>query len=270
MPDKKKKNILQKIGSRKIPARQELFLRINKIEWLRKIYFDKFDFLILNFTKKEWQQLDLRSSFLRKNLNKIIVQFPKFIPENDLEFFRILVSKFNRTGIYNFMLSHISQKQFFPNLNRVTLNTSENIYVLNDIAVQFLRESQINYYIYPFEDDFPNMLSGKDRKGVVPIYYYPELFYSRMPVLQNVDNFRDDKNSYRKVIRDGMTCIIPELPVSLLQYKNKLSEKGFRRFLIDLSYVKPSQNTFNRLLKKFHSSSAEQPGTQFNFKLGLR
>lgn len=270
MPEQRKNNILQKMGSQKISMGEQLFLRINKLEWLRKIYFDKFDFLILNLTKNEYQQLDLRSAFLKKNLAKIIIQFPKFIPENDLDFYRNLSVKLYRIGISHFMLSHISQKQLFSNPTKVVFCSSENVYVLNDIAVQFLKEEHIKYYIYPFENDFPNLLQGKDRKGIVPLYFYPELFYSRMPVKQDEQKFIDDKNTYQKQGRDGITCIIPEIPVSLLQFHNKLQEKGFRRFLLDISYEKPSQNTFNRLIKKFHNSSAEQPGTQFNFKMGLQ
>ena len=83
-------------------------------------------------------------------------------------------------------------------------------------------------------------------------------------------SFRDDRNTYRKLVRDGITIVIPEIPVSLLQYKDKLVNEGFRCFLIDFSYVQPSQNTFNRLLKKFHYSTAEQPGTAFNFKVVLK
>ena len=82
-------------------------------------------------------------------------------------------------------------------------------------------------------------------------------------------HFKDRDNSYRKIVRDGVTIVIPDLPVSLLQYKDDIHKKGFRRFLIDLSYVKPSQNVFNRLQKKYKYSEAEQPGYGFNFKLGL-
>ena len=88
-----------------------------------------------------------------------------------------------------------------------------------------------------------------------------------MPVLfshkdTKTQSLEDDNNNYIKTFRDGITTVIPEIPVSLLQFKDKLVKEGFRRFLIDLSYVQPSQNTFNRLLKKFHTSTAEQPGTR--------
>jgi len=118
-------------------------------------------------------------------------------------------------------------------------------------------------------------MAGKDRKGIIPLYFHPELFHSRMPIIfshkdTKTTNFKDDKNNYIKTHRDGITSVIAEVPVSLLQFKDKLVKEGFRRFLIDLSYVQPSQNTFNRLLKKFNTSSAEQPGTSFNYRVGLK
>ncbi len=275
MPEDKKKNILNKIGSSKLLSHQQLFLRINSLDWLRKLYFDKFDFLILNLSKKEWEKLNLHSPFLKKNSRKLIIELPKFLAEGDIEFYRSLCSHFIRGGISSFMLSHISQKLLLPDSCRITLCTSENVYTLNDIAIQFLKEENIKFYIYPFENDHQNLGFGKDRKGIVPLYFYPELFHSRMPVLFNHKDtktlsFRDDRYAYKKLVRDGITIVIPEVPVSLLQFKDKLVKEGFRRFLIDLSYVQPSQNTFNRLLKKFHTSTAEQPGTSFNFKLGLK
>ena len=271
MPEDKKKNILIKIGSSKLLSYQQLFIRIDSLDWLRKLYFDKFDFLILNFSKKEWEKLNLHSPFLKKNSRKLIIQLPIFISENDIEFYRSLCSHFIRGGISSFMLSHISQKLMLPDSHMITLCASENVYALNDAAIQFLKEEFIKFYIYPFENDHQNLISGKDRKGTVPLYFYPELFHSRMPVdMGKETSFTDDRNTYKKLVRDGITIVIPEIPVSLLQFKDKLFREGFRRFLIDLSYVQPSQNTFNRLLKKFHTSTAEQPGTSFNFKVGLR
>ncbi|HPR18759.1 MAG TPA: hypothetical protein PLD62_10995, partial [Candidatus Cloacimonadota bacterium] len=269
LPEARRTHILSRIGSTKILNRQELFIRIDSTEWLKKIYFDKFDYLILKLSKNEWQKLNLKSPFFRNNQSKIIIQLPKFIPEADLNFYSDLCRDFVRNRISHFMLGHVSQKQLFPAESRLTLSASENIYTLNDAAIQFLKEENFMFYIYPLENDFPNLMQGKDRKGIVPLFFSPELFFSRMPVNDLPENFSDQKNKFRKIIRSGFTVIIPELPVSLLQNKNKLDQKGFRRYLIDFSYEKPSQNTFNRLLKKFHTSEAEQPGTSFNFKQGL-
>jgi len=273
LPQNKKQNILNRIGSRQQSEKAKLYIRINSLKWLRKLYLDKFDQLILNLTKNEWQNLDLNSPFMRRNRHKFIVEFPKFIPENDLRFFRELCLKLSKQGIIDFMLSHISQRLLLP--QRVRFSTNENIYVQNDAAIQFLKEENTHLYIYPYEYDFQNLVNGKDRNGIVPLYFYPELFHSRMPVnigksdSDGYSHFKDKDNSYRKMVRDGVTIVVPELPVSLFQYKDDIHKKGFRRFLIDLSYVKPSQNIFNRLQKKYKYSEAEQPGYGFNFKLGL-
>lgn len=273
LPTKKKQNILNRIGSGKQLHRDELFIRINSLRWLRKLYLDKFDQLILNLTKSEWRQLDLRSPFMRKNIHKFIIELPKFIPEDDVTYYRDLCLNFSRQGIKNFMISHISQKLLLPIGIRSSVN--ENVYTLNDAAIQFLKEDNVALYIYPYEFDYQNLVVGKDRNGIVPLYFYPELFHSRMPVnMGNPDSdgyshFKDRDHSFRKIIRDGVTIVIPELPVSLFQYKDDIHKQGFHRFLIDLSYVRPTQNTFNRLQARYKYSEAEQPGYGFNYKLGL-
>ena len=269
MPEQKKKNLLQKIGSAQTENRQLLFLRIDDLAWLSALDFSQFDHLILNLSAAGWQQIDLRSPVLLQNLPKLIIQLPKFLPENKLGFFSASIKAFHRAGITNFMLSHIAQKGFFKH-EKVNLSTSEHVYVLNDAAIQFIKEQKIKYYVYPLENDYPNLCSGRDRKGVVPLHFYPELFQARMPVLPSESVFRDDKNTYRKTVRDGITSVVPELPVSLMHFRSRLQDKGFSRFLIDLSFEEPAADTCRRLLTHFHQSSAAKPSTQFNFKLGLQ
>jgi len=288
--EQKKRNILNKIGSAKISKNEKLFVRIDSRDWMRKILFDKIDFLIMNLTEQEWQVINIRSPFLQKNIHKIIIELPKFIAENNLKFFKQMCFSLYRDGITNFMLSHISQKRILPNSKNIRIYTNENVYALNDAAIQFMKEENIYSYIYPLENDFPNLISGKDRKGIVTLFFRPELFYSRMPVslhhqgtktrrleyssFHSIDaesqNFNDRDFNYRKIVRDGVTSVVPEKPVSLLHYKDKIFQKGFRNFLLDFSNSKASQNTFRRILKKYQTSTAEQPSLNFNFKMELK
>ncbi len=104
--------------------------------------------------------------------------------------------------------------------------------------------------------------------------FYPRLFYSRMPVnidIQGNNYFRDDRGEhFRRFVRNGITIVVPDIPVSLLQYKNKLTSKGFRKFLIDLSFEKPSGNILQKLIKRLKHSEQVQPSTNFNFAKGLK
>jgi putative protease len=104
------------------------------------------------------------------------------------------------------------------------------------------------------------------------MYFYPELFYSRMPVkIRNPrHSIRDDKNyAFTRLKRNGLILIIPQEPVSLTQYKSKLESKGFGRFLIDVSHEKPSDKRFHTILKNLKESNPLQPSSTFNFKMGL-
>ena len=267
----KRQNILNKIGSSKIETTEQIFVRVNSIKWMMKIYLPKIDYLILKLDKEEWLQFNPKTGFIQKNIEKIFIELPKFIAEDEIEFYRDLCIRMHRTGIKNFMLSHISQKLILPKKKDIKISTNENVYTLNDAAIQMLKEEKIGYYTYPQEVDFQNLLDGKDRNGIMPVYFYPELFYSRMPIdLKNEEKFQDKTDTFHKTVVNGITIVLPNRPVSFLQYKRKLADKGFRNYLLDFSYTKPSQNTFNRILKKLENSEAEQPSTNFNFKLGLK
>lgn len=271
LPAKRKNNILHKLGSRKTLRYDQIFCRIDQLRWLNKLYLNEIDKLILNFSQTDWEKLDLRKPFMQKNRQKMIIQLPKFIAEEQIEYYRGMIIHFIRSGFNQFMLSHASQKLLFPDRTSISFYASENIYVLNDSAIQFLKEENFSSWIYPFENDLQNLLAGKDRKGIVPMFFKPELFHSRMPVELN-DNaeFKDDLGTYRKLVKDGMTIITPQTPVGILQHYNKLKEKGFRRFLLDLSYLNPSQNTFKRLVKNLLASTKEKNSVIFNFKDGLK
>lgn len=272
MPQRQKHQILNTFGSSKKPHKDQIYFRIDSLTWLRKIRLDDLDGLILNLPKKDWNDLNLNAPFLKKNAHKLIIELPKFIPERDIDYYRDLCQRAQSNGYSNFMLSHLSQKLLLPVKSRAASN--ENIYIFNDAAITFLRNEGINLYTYPHENDIENLLTGKDRYGIIPLYFYPQLFYSRMPIKLESDSenllMDDQKGKYRRFIRDGITIVVPEYPVSLLQYREKLRNAGFRRFLVDLSHEKPSSNTFKRLINRLKKSEQVQPSFNFNFKKGLK
>jgi putative protease len=136
-----------------------------------------------------------------------------------------------------------------------------------------LHEEKISQFIYPLENDLDNLLSMVNKQGVVPLYFYPELFYSRMPVRKDADNhfFADENNKkFRIDVRDGITVVYPTIPVALFHYRIQLEKNGFNRFLIDYSGEAINSNVVKRILKKYQDSEAIHPSSNFNFKLGLK
>lgn len=253
------------------PGKQTLTaVRIDCLAWLPKVFLQRLDYLILDLTRKEWQALDLKRPFLQKNLPKLVAQLPLFIAEGQLDFYRDLLQRLYKQGMRNFMLSRLSQKLLLPPGRDVRFWCAESVYVVNDAAARLLQEQGTAFHTYSFESDFPNLFQGQDRAGFIPMYFFPRLFVSRMPSAHSVDYIKDRDRSYRVLRRDGLTLVVPERPVAILQHRKRLQDKGFRHWLLDFSFLKPSSNAFNRILKELETSTLEAETGTFNFRSGLK
>lgn len=249
----------------------QLLVRIGGPEWLPKLRFDDYDAVILSWKRSDFKKFDPQLSVFQQNKEKIHIEFPKFISEKHLDFYRDLASKLFVSGFNHFFISHLSQKMLLPAGAKVSCN--ENVYVLNDAAARLMHDEKISQFTYPLENDLDNLLSMTNKQGIVPLYFYPELFYSRMPVKVGHHNhlFADETNKkFRISVKDGITIVYPTIPVALFHYRTQLEKKGFNRFLIDYSGEIMTASVVKRILKKFHNSEAIQPSTNFNFKLGLK
>lgn len=271
IPDGLKKSILKSIRGKSGREPGELYFRVNSMEWFPRINFDELDGLFLQFSKITWSRFNPDDSFIQDNRDKVFIELPKFIAEDSIEFYIRLIEKMLKSGIQNFVLSHLSQKQLIPGNCRIF--TSENVYAFNDAAINFLKNEGVEHFVYPQEIDFETLETLTHKNGILPVYFFPELFYSRMPVdLNNSDTFSGDngKTKYNRYRKNGVTIIVPDRPVSILQNKNKLDKMGFSRYLIDVSYETFSKNRLKTLKTRFLKSEQIQPSTSFNFTKGLK
>ncbi len=269
--NKLKKEILQKIQPVKNEqAGEKLYFRIGSAEWLKLISFAELDGLFLSFSKQSWMRFNPAEPLIQQNRDKVIVELPRFIAEKSLGFYTELVEKMVQHGIRSFVVSHLSQKLMIP--AGCHIFASENVYVFNDAAARFLEIEGVENFVYPFESDFETLDSMSHKNGIVPVFFYPELFFSRMPVqLENEESFAGDdtKSRYRRFRKNGLTVVVPDKAVSILQHKNRLSAKGFSSFLIDVTWDTLSKNRLKTLKTRFLKSEQLQPTTSFNFTKGL-
>ncbi len=270
----KKQQILKEFIKSKTYKRdkESIFLRINDMAWLRKIRLEYVDGLILNFNKGDWDEINLEAKFLKENSHKVWIELPKFISETHAKEVHDFCNKIYNSGYRNFYLSHLSQKEYLPKGS--VFATNENVYAYNDAAAILIEKQGAKFWTSPHENEMENLLAGKQRNAIIPVYYFPELFYSRMPVDIKQDTeevFTDSTGAkFRKRIHDGITIVIPDVPVALFQYKDKLINQGFTRFLIDLSWQKPSSNTLKKIMLRLKNGQQIQPSTTFNFKKGMK
>jgi len=267
----KKKHMLGSLVNKEVKSKPQLFVRIDSLSWLRKLRLEDLDQLILNFTHREWEDFKPEVPFLQKNKHKIWIEFPGFVPEERVDFYTNLAKRLFKLGYKQFFLSHLSQKLHLP--KGAVFSCNQNVYTYNDAAISMIKAEGAINYIAPLENDKENLFESKFRDAIVPLYFFPSLFSSRMPVeIKNEEDVLIDdlRNPYKRIIRNGITHIVPEHPVSLLQYSKELKSQGFNKFLIDLSFDKPSKNSIKTLIKRHKNSEQVQPSSNFNFKKGLK
>jgi len=268
LPHVKKRNYRLPQPKAQPLRRSELYLRIDSLAWLRKIRVDDYTRIILQLTRKEWAAFPFQASFVQKNKPKFIFELPKFIPEKSLESYRSLLKHTSVQGFNQFSLSHISQKLLLPKGAR--FHTNENVYTFNDEAIMFLLEDGAQNISYPLESDFDNLMRTKYKLGIMPLFFVPPVFVSRMPVKMDAAFSDDRQRKFERRIRDGVTYIYPEVPTTWLHYREKFERAGFRRFLFDFSGLSPSKHLPKRVLQHYEQSKVLQPGTSFNMKMGLK
>ena len=270
LPFGQKKGMKQQLLIKSRPSKPRLFVRIDQTEWLRKIRLDDVDGIVFSFSRNDLEQFDFDLRFIQQNKHKVYIELPKFISEENISDYKKIIERIERKGFRQFFISHLSQKLLLSKNSQLSCN--EHVYVYNDGAAKLAHQEQMRNFCYPVENDFENLKSMQNKQGIVILHTYPELFYSRMPVqVSNDENkFIDDNNkAYRKTTKDGITIVIPEVPVNLFQYKKQLMDVGYANFMIDLSHENISKNILKRLLTKYRFGEQVQPSTTFNFKKGL-
>jgi len=251
-------------------SKKEFFVRIDNLEWLRKLRVEDFKGIFLDLPKEEWRKIPFDSPFFKKNITRFYIEIPGFISEKNLDQMHQNIKWLIRKGLKNFVVSHLSQVDLFP--KGMNIITNERVYTYNDAAIRGIKSLGISQIIYPVENDYENLKKGTSRDGIVAMYANPELFFARMPVQVNnkEDEFSDNTDKeFKRYVRNGMTSVYSKTPIALLQYSKSLMQDGFFRFLFDLRTEAPSKHLPVKLFKKFQASEQLQPSTTFNFKRGL-
>jgi putative protease len=250
--------------------RPEFYVRIDNLEWLRKLRVDDFSGIFLDLHKSDWRKIPFDSPFFQKNISRFYIELPGFITENHVLQVQQNIKWLVRKGIKNFVISHLSQLDLLP--KGVSVISNERVYTYNDAAIRGIKSLGVKQITYPVENDFENLQKGTSRDGILPVYSNPQLFFARMPVdvYNKEDEFSDNtQKEFKRYVRNGMTSVHSKTPVALLQYANTLKKEGFFRFLFDLRTETPSKHLPVKLFKKFKESEQLQPSTTFNFKRGL-
>ncbi len=242
----------------------ETYLRIDTLDWLEFIRAEELDGIILSLKRRELEQLNWERKFLQKHKQKIFIELPKFIGEEQIPQWQLLISKAYEQGFQNFSVSHLSQKLMLP--RNCTIMSNEQVYVFNDAAAKFAEQEVGNNYCYPLENDWKNLSSLQCRAGIVVLHSRPELFYSRMPIGIKDSSFEDSFGAkYITKVEEGITIVCPDKAVNLMSFKDKMLQAGFSRFLLDIKHEEANASFLKELFVHYKKGRTMPNAVQFNF-----
>lgn len=270
MPTLLKQKALKSVQMKLHKTQRQLWVRVGSVEALQSLNLSSIQQIILS-DSEIFKNLNPKTAIIQKYKDKIWIELPKFISEVNLPFYQNAIKNLFKKGLKQFMLSHLSQKLLLPTDARFA--TNENVYVFNDAASSLIKEEGAKHFTYPFEIDFSTLYSMRNRSGIVPLYFYPDLFYSRMPVSIRSEEqvFYDaEKRKYKKIVKDGMTIVRPEKAVSTLKFRPKMEQLGYTHFLLDFSNLQVSKKEFERIIKAFQKSENISETSIFNLKRDLK
>lgn len=255
------RNILSDIyksTAHKPTAKQNrLIIRVNDPDWLpmlNQVY--PVEIIIPINAKLPFQQ-------------KTAIELPFFTAEDELPKLKEQIAEHIQKGFGTFYLSRLSQMDLFNGQKGIVLKTNEQVYALNDAVLSLLKEKGIADWILPLENDYPNLIDSSNRNGIVPLFYHPKLFYSRQTVKLNNHKLLHGKESLQYQQLQDMVQVTPEKPVCNFNFVPKLSAKGYHKYLIDLSDIKPDKAFLTELIKLYQSNTNLKDTTRFNLKQGL-
>jgi hypothetical protein len=156
----------------------ETILRVDHEGWLAVVKEFKADYLVVSRALPFFAKLLKQPKQLSYWKQKLVIEFPPFIPENDLEDYKALVTKLSSMGIQRWMGSHYSHNWLFPESD--TLFAGPSIWVTNQAAQKALHALNYKAFSYSLEDDLLNSKAMTSTSGIFPLYGMIPLFVSRI------------------------------------------------------------------------------------------
>lgn len=205
----------------------------------------------------------------------IYISLDPYCPAAKEEELKTELEKLIEKGYSNFVVNNIAQIQMLKGKN-VHLIAGPYLYTFNRWAVSFFENQDIGAFIMPYEDSRKNLEATYDlnvrSRVLVPVFAYPALFRIRfkLPDDYGFTYFSDKEEEKFKVVssEDG-SFVMPELPFSLLDKTELLSQSGFKKILIDFSKTKLSKGQIKNVSSSLFKKQPFPEVNRFNWKDGF-
>lgn len=231
--------------------------------------------IIIEFTCDTRYDLLNGKTVLPFTKKAIYISLDPYCPAAKEEELKADLEKLIEKGYSNFVVNNIAQIQMLKG-KKVHLIAGSYLYTFNRWAVSFFENQDIGAFIMPYEDSRKNLEATYDlnvrSRVLVPVFAYPALFRIRfkLPEDYGFTYFSDKEEEKFKVVssEDG-SFVMPELPFSLLDKTELLSQSGFKKILIDFSKTKLSKGQIKNISSSLFKKQPFPEVNRFNWKDGF-
>ena len=184
-------------------------------------------------------------------------------------------------GFFTFTVNNIAHIEILRRIQnesgkQINMIAGSYLYTFNRWAVSWLENQNIEAFIMPYENSKKNLEATFDmqvrQRVIVPVFAYPALFRIRFKLPENYGftYMSDKENEEFKIVSsaDG-SFVMPEMPFSLLDKTDRLSQAGFKRLLIDFSRIKISKNQVKSVTASMIKKQPLADISRFNWKDGF-
>ncbi len=216
-------------------------------------------------------------SLLPYSKKMIFISLDPFAAEGDMEHLQKTVETLLANGYTQFVVNNLAHIAILKGKKDVKLLAGPYLYTFNKWAVSFLENQDLMAVQMPFEDGEQNLCdtfaSYAERSRVLlPIFAYPALFRMRFKLPKDYDftYFSDKQKMSFKVnsTADG-SFVMPEMPFSIIEKLETISNKGFERHLLDFSKTRVLKGDMKNLLNLIYRHGHVDGSSRFNWKDGF-
>lgn len=231
--------------------------------------------LILELTSETKKDLTEGITVLPFSKKSMFISLDPFCPQEIVAELEDSLNKLIEKGYTNFVVNNIAHISLLKNKN-VNMIAGPYLYTFNRWSASWLENQNVKAFIMPYENSRRNLEATFEpalrERVLVPIFSYPTLFRMRfkLPDDYNFTYFNDKEGSgFQVVSYDDGSFVMPEMPYSICDKTEFLSQSGFKKMLIDFSKTKLTKGIIKSIMTSILKQQTLPETSRFNWKNGF-
>jgi putative protease len=249
---------------------RRLFVKIDSYEWLPLLARPEVGGVICAFDRKDMHRL-AQDSEVRTRLGRAAyVELPPFVPETEVGEWRRLIQTLCKDGLCGLLCQNLSHVFMEEGVKR--MRADYMLWCMNRAAQHAYASMSLTHFTYSLEDDAMNIRDCASQQGMAYIFGHVPLFISRIqPAIADGSHVTD--RAQRKTMvrgKNGLHYLVAEEIACLFHKRDKFEELGISTFIIDLSFMEPSETILQEILSCYTTQTRYPGSCLFNYKGGLK